>query len=165
MSNVRRHIRTAVKTPSNPTRKLAIPDHGRKLGLGGVSLTKAKANKHDIAALRIVRERLEEILIRSGYLDSAPFSWVTIVIRYGLLDSEIPVYQRINAKYGDLPLAIEVDTHRLLRASVDDLTQIFMVAAMKALVHAGRRYGLPIDSLASEMGILPLPSPVGEKSQ
>jgi Immunity protein 39 len=146
----------ALPSSSNP--KPAVPPHGRKLGLLGVSLTKARTSKHHIPALGIARDRLEKILVRTGYLDGAPFSWVTIAIRFGLRDAEVPTYQQINAKHGDLPLAIEVDAHRLLGASLDDLTLVFVAAAAKALVHAGLRYGLPTAGVVAEIGDLPFPA-------
>lgn len=121
--------------------------HNRKLGLVGVSLTKARTNRHDVQALTAVRDELEQIMKCSGYLDGTPFEWVTVAVRYGLVDNTEPTYQAINKKYGDLPLAIEVDTHRLMESDFEQLKSIFRKAVLLALVHAGRKYGRPIDAL------------------
>ena len=64
-------------------------------------------------ALTAVRDELEAVLIESGYCEGAPFSWVTLSIRYGLKEESEPHYQAINKKYGDLPLAIEVPIEKM----------------------------------------------------
>jgi hypothetical protein len=63
---------------------------------------------HSGLALNEVRDELESLLDGCGYLVGAPFSWVTISLRYGLIDEQEPHYQGINKKYGDLALAIEL---------------------------------------------------------
>jgi len=94
-----------------------------------------------------VRDELENEVIQSGYLENAPFGWVGLIIRYGLIDQTEPRYQRINRKHGDLPLAIEIDTHRLLNASEDEIAAVYRKATLTALVHAGARYGLRTDRM------------------
>ena len=119
----------------------------------GVSLTKARL-RHSFQALDVGNE-LETLMIESGYLEGAPFSWVTIAIRYGLKNDETPQYVgRINKRYGDLPLAIEVDTHELLGASLEEMRKLFKVAVLKALIHAGRKYSRPITKLEAELAQL-----------
>lgn len=100
---------------------IAIPPHNRKLALGGVSLTKAKLNKNNGKALDFVRDEVEKVIIDSHFLEGATFSWITIIIRYGLKNDDKPSYKAINKKYGDLPLAIEIDTNELIEASFDEL--------------------------------------------
>ncbi|NIJ36978.1 hypothetical protein FHR22_001662 [Sphingopyxis panaciterrae] len=117
--------------------------HNRKLVIGGVALTMAKipAKQNGAAATR-VRDELEKEMIQSGYLENAPFGWVGLLVRYGLVDETEPHYEKINHKHGDLPLAIEVDTHRLLNASEDEMAAVYRKAALIALVHAGEKYAL-----------------------
>ena len=134
---------------------IAKPPHNRKLGLSGVALTKQRNNRHDIGALTAARDEIEKTIIDSGYLNDAPFSWVTVVIRYGLKNDDDPRYQRVNKNYGDLPLSIEVDTHELIDASLDDLKLIFARAALKALVHAGKKFRRPTESLERMLKSLP----------
>ncbi len=124
-----------------------VKNHNRKLGLLGVSLTKARPPRHDIEVGMEIMNDLEAVLISSGYLDNAPFEWVTIALRYGLKNEEKPHYQRINKKYGDLPLAIELDTHELIETDRNELKRLFTLATLKALIHAGQKYKLPIESL------------------
>ena len=124
--------------------------HNRKLVLGGVALTKARVHaKPMAAAANRVRDELEQEVMQSGYLDGAPFTWVGLIIREGLMDEEAPHYQKIDPKDGELPLAIEIDVHRLLGVSEDEMAAVYRKATLIALIHAGERYGLPITRLHS----------------
>ena len=134
---------------------IAKPPHNRKLGLVGASLTKARLHKQSGQALDFVRDVIEQTMTESGYLEDAPFSWVTIAIRYGLKNDDKPTYQPISKKYGDLPLAIEIDTHELMEASLGDLKSIFGKAVLKALIHAGRKFERPTGSLEKMLSSFP----------
>ena len=124
--------------------------HNRKLVLSGVALTKARIPpKANAAAANRVRDELEQEIVESRYLEAAPFKWVGLIIRYGLKDEAQPHYEHINAKDGDLPLAIEIDVHRLLGVSEDEMAAVYRKATLKALIHAGERYQLPIERLRS----------------
>ena len=126
---------------------VAKPPHNRKLGLGGISLTTQRVSRHTGQALNEIGDEIEQLIVDSGYLEEAPFSWVTIMIRYGLSYDQIPTYQKINKKFGDLPLSIEVDTHDLIDSSLDDAKLIFGEAILRALIHAGEKYERPTDRL------------------
>jgi hypothetical protein len=127
-------------TPSRPT-------HNRRLGLIGVALTLARNNREAGKALDAVRDELESVMDECGFLVDAPFSWVTVSVRFGLRNSAAPTYGAISKKYGDLPLAIEVDTAHLTGADLATLTKIFKRAVVTALVHAGLKYGRPTSRL------------------
>lgn len=101
----------------------------------------------EVNALNRVRDELEQEIIECGYLDQAPFKWVGLLIRKGLVDETEPHYEKIDRKHGDLPLAIEVDTHRLLNASEDEIAAVYRRATLIALIHAGEQYGLPTGRL------------------
>jgi hypothetical protein len=104
-----------------------------------------------MAAMEIVRDEIESLMLTSGYLDYAPFWWVTIAIRYGLKYDAKAHYQRINKKYGDLPLAIEIDTRDLLEAPLARVREIFRRAVLISLIDAGRKYGRPVERLQKEL--------------
>ncbi len=128
--------------------------HNRKLVIGSVALTKARV-KIRLAgpAMDNVRDELEQEIIQSGYLENAPFRWVGLIIREGLVDEGEPHYQRISAKHGDLPIAIEIDTHRLLDATENEMAAVYRKATLIALTHAGEKYGLNtarVEQLLSE---------------
>ena len=103
--------------------------------------------KTDFEAFAAVRAELEPILVAPDYLKDASFSWVTLVMRYGLKNEENPHYGRISRKYGDLPLSIEVDVHEMLGASMDEQRIVFGRATLCALTHAGEKYLRPVDAL------------------
>lgn len=88
-------------------------------------------------------------MIDSGYLAGAPFTWVGLSVRYGLVDEIEPHYDKIDPKDGELPLAIEIDVHRLLSASEDEMAAVYRKATLVALIHAGERYNLQTTRLKS----------------
>jgi hypothetical protein len=133
--------------PASQGREPPRPEHGRLLGLVGVSLTKARIPKESIEALSQARDELEEVMRLTGYLDGAPFSWVTIALRYGLNDAPQPNFQGINKKYGDLPLSIELDISPLQGAPIENYRGAYLRAAAKALVKAGEKYDRSGESL------------------
>lgn len=118
--------------------------HNRKLVIGSVAMTRAKL-KRKLAgpAMDRVRDDLERIIIESGFLDSAPFQWIGLVIREGLQDENEPTYERINKRYGDLPVAIEIDVHQLLDASSEKMECVYRRASLRALIGTGMKYELP----------------------
>jgi hypothetical protein len=122
--------------------------HNRKLALSGIALTKARIPpKLNGAAANRARDGLEQEIIQSGYLSNAPFKWVGLSIRYGLVDETEPHYAEIDPKDGELPLAIEIDTHRLLNVTEDEMVAVYRRATLIALVHAGEKYGLGVDRM------------------
>jgi hypothetical protein len=102
-------------------------------------------------AMKAAGRELEDVLMESGFLTDAPFSWVTTILRYGLKNEDTPRYEKINKRYGDLPLAIELDTHELIGATLEELIVKFKVAALKALIHAGKKYDRPTEQLEVEL--------------
>ena len=128
--------------------------HSRKLVLSGVALTKTRISpKQNGAAANRAGDQLEQEIIQSGYFENAPFSWVGPTIRYGLVNETKPHYQKIHAKGGELPLAVEIDVHRLLGSTEDEMTAVYRKATLIALAHAGEKYRLNvsrIDQLLSE---------------
>ncbi|WP_164119065.1 Imm39 family immunity protein [Sphingorhabdus sp. Alg239-R122] len=122
--------------------------HNRQLVISGVSLTEANLKLFKPWSITsIVRDELEQEIICSGYLDNAPFKWIGLILRYGLKNDVEPHYERINEQHGDLPLAMELDTHILIESSKDELITIFRKATLIALVHAGKKYSLKTDRL------------------
>jgi hypothetical protein len=133
------------------------PRHGRRLVLSGIALTKARNPKDDVRALAEVRDELEGIIVESRYFDAAVFSWVGLTIRFGIRSESVPHLQPICTKDGELPLAIEIETAKMQGAALSDLRVLFKVAALNALIHAGRKYGRPIEQLEAEPAKLNAP--------
>lgn len=138
---------------------VATPPHSRKLGLIGVALVKARLPKSFSAALDTVRDEIEAVMISSGFLSGAAFSWVTIAVRYGLKNEEVPHFSRVSKKYGDLPLAIEVDTHELLKADLTQACAVIRRATVRALVAAAEKYDRPQSAIEALKRTEPNQSP------
>jgi len=121
--------------------------HNRKIVIGSVALVKARL-KHDGAAMTAVGEELDRLLGEAKVLQKAPFKWIGLVIRYGLVNRFTPPhYQRINKRDGDLPIAVEIDTHLLLAADLEQTKVLFRIAAGDALLHVARKYSLDAKEL------------------
>ena len=117
----------------------------RRLLIGGVALTMGRL-KNDGLAMVEVCDELGPILESMGYVEKAPFKYVSLIIRYGLVNNTRPEYQRIIKKYGELPIAIELDMGMLKNANKigkERLKTVFTIAAVEALIDVGRKYGLP----------------------
>ena len=125
--------------------------HDRKLVIGGVALVKARL-KNDGPAMDRVRDELESVIIKAGWFPAAPFRWVGLIIRFGLKTESEPHYQRINKTHGDLPIAVEVDTHQLLEIHTEPerMKAFFKRVTIDCLLSVARRYDLPTNALEQE---------------
>ncbi|MCX6894356.1 MAG: Imm39 family immunity protein [Verrucomicrobia bacterium] len=125
--------------------------HNRKLVFSGVALVKARL-KNEIPAMSQVRDELEQVLIAAGWFPAAPFRWVGITFRYGLKTESEPHFQGINKKHGDLSIAVELDTNRILEIHTDleRLKAFIKVVALDCLLKVAQRYDLPVESLEQE---------------
>jgi hypothetical protein len=121
----------------------------QQLGLGGVSLTKIRSNRQSGPVMVEVGDKLEAIMIETNYLDKAPFKRVGLILYFGLKNDDVPGYQRINKKYSELPVTIELDARELRHASRDELKRMFTIATLKTLIHVGEKYDLPTQEFRS----------------
>lgn len=148
-------MESSVASASRP----ASPRHGRKLGILGVSLTKARLPCGCEAVLADVRDELASLMETTGYLEHAPFSWVTVALRFGLKDDLDPEFSRVNTKSGDLPLAIELDVAALQGTSLAAHRIAYRRAAARALLGASIRYKLGLESVQAFARVAELPAP------
>lgn len=123
------------------------PPHNRRLGVGGVSLTKQRPNKNSMRCLKDNQDQVEKILLDSDFYRTAPFYWVTIAIRYGLKNEKQPHYLKICKKYGDLPLAIEIDIQGTRHSSYNEIFYLYRIAMLRALIHAGDKFNCNTEAL------------------
>lgn len=133
----------------------------RKIVYSGIDLVGASMSQ-DLRIMEELMDFFDPIILNSGYLENAPFFWIGLIFRYGLKNENIPHYQRINKKYGDLPLALELDMRVLLTADETDpnflLKSFFEIATLDSLIHAGKKYKLKVDELVerrSRLGQIP----------
>ncbi len=119
------------------------------IAFGGVDLVINKIKK-DFDAWNDIRPTIENLLKESNFFEGMKFWWVGFIYRYGIKNELIPEYQRINKKYGDLPIAIELRADILSWAdqnNIDLMEDIFMVGALEALIHVAHKYKLPTELL------------------
>jgi hypothetical protein len=125
--------------------------HDRKLGLIVVALTMQKNPKFLHEIQKEIIDEMEKILIQDDYYNGSPFSWITLSLRLGLKDAEKPRYFRINKKYEDLPLAIEVDCSSFRDASREEIYTKLRNATLIALLDAGKKYSRPMKLLSEKL--------------
>ena len=138
------------------------PKHGRKLVIGGVSLTNAKfgiaqgriRKKEYFTAANDARDRIEQLVIEDSYCSNQPFTWVGLIIREGLVNDEKPEIGKIGSEHGDLELAIEIDTHNLIDVGKEEIQRVLELAILKSLVAAGEKFGCRMDKISAELEAL-----------
>ena len=124
--------------------------HDRKYVPGAVDLVKGRV-KNDFKV--VDQDEIEKILIDSDFFNNMPFQCVGLIYRYGHQNKTVPEYQRINKKYGDLPISVELKMEILQWADQNDLKllkDILMIAALEALIHVGKKYKLSTHLLEAE---------------
>jgi len=116
--------------------------HGRLYVPGGVALVKGRL-QNDLKMMS--QKEVELIIEHSQILLSAPFLWIGMIFRYGTKNDLKVEFQRINKKYGTLPIAVELDMAILEWAdknNTDLLHDIFMMATLEALIQVCDKYKL-----------------------
>jgi hypothetical protein len=112
-------------------------------------------NRNDDPCIEKVAKRIIEFLEKINFLENAPFTWMNFIYRYG--ENNIfskPELKRINKKYGDLPVTVEIASDWIEYASFNDepmLERVFEASALEALIYVGKKYDLPIESLEARL--------------
>lgn len=125
--------------------------HTRKFVPGSIYLIRGHLMNERKTAC--IHDDLEKIVIDSGMLENAPFKWIGLMYRYGTKNMLKPNYMRINQKYGELPIAVEIKFEILRWADHHDvpfLTEILMIAGLEALIHVCDKYNLRKDYITAE---------------
>ncbi|MCA0370693.1 MAG: immunity protein 39 [Proteobacteria bacterium] len=124
--------------------------HNRKYVPSALGLIQGRV-RNDLKLMD--QDYIESLLIQSGYCEDAPFTWVGLLYRYGLENKTIPRYGRISKKYGDASLIVDLKMEILQwadRNNLNLLRSILMIAALDALIHAGKKYKRPTELLEAE---------------
>lgn len=137
--------------------------HDRKLVLGAVALVRKRVRNTRPAA-DMAREAIEPILVKSGWFPDAPFRWVGIIFRYGLVTDPDPEFGQIHPDERDLPIARELDVNELLAVhrDVDALARHFRIRTLECLLAVATRYDLPAATLESALAEEHTASPPAE---
>ena len=124
--------------------------HNRKYVPGATALVMGRVRN----GLKMMdQDFIEALIIKSIFLENAPFLWVHLSYRYGIKNDLKVVLQRIDKKYGDIQIALELDMEILQWADKNNLEllhDIFMIAALEALVQVGEKYKLPTEVFLEE---------------
>jgi len=125
--------------------------HDRKIvfSLFGLVLGRLK----NARVLIPIRDALDEMLVRESFFSDAPFLWIGVTLKYGIKNDLHFVFERINKKYGDLPITLELDMQILQWAdqhNLDLLRDIFMIAGLEAVIQVGKKYKLPVEAFVQE---------------
>jgi ribosomal protein S27AE len=124
--------------------------HNRKYVPGSIDLLKGRV-LHDGELWN--QDGIEKLITDSGMLENAPFKWIGLIYRYGTKNMLAPEYQRISKKWGDIPVAIELKMEILEWADRNNLKllyDIFMIGALEAIIHIGKKYNLSIRLIENE---------------
>jgi hypothetical protein len=124
-----------------------VKAHDRRFGLLAADLVGVRFKADVTHVLTHVRDELDSLLKSSPFFNGAPFEWITLSIQFGLQNGTLPRYHKINAKYRDLPMSIEVDSNELRSADHTTFAHAIRNACLVALLDAGKRYGLNIEHL------------------
>ena len=116
--------------------------HNRKLGLLGADLVVVKFKVDRVRLMTEVRDDVEQWMVESGFLEGAPFEWITLCLRSGLKSDKVPLYGPISKKYADLPMSIELDVGSLQAEGEEQVKRALLIATLTALSHAGHKFGL-----------------------
>lgn len=124
----------------------------RRIGFIGIALVKGRV-KNDFKIWKEIRQSLEIIIRENNFFQNTPFLWILLVFRYGIKNDLKLEFQRVNKKYGDLGTALELDMRILQWAdqhNLDLLHDIFMIAALEALIQVAQKYKLPDEVFLEE---------------
>jgi hypothetical protein len=115
--------------------------------LGGVGLVKCRVRGGP--AMVSVVSKLNPVIQSYGWLDSAPFNTVHLILRFGQAKSET-FFQPISKTNSELPIARELSAVECEAASrAGTLETIFMQQTLRALQDVAERYDLSKEWLQS----------------
>lgn len=130
------------------------PPHDKRYVSGAVALTGTRLPRSTMAMGQRSDNEIEALLISSGFLENAPFWWIGLMYHEGLKNDSAPEIRRIKKKYGELPVAFEIDVRLLYRQDDETIYRVYCASALWALVDVGRKYDLPTAALETRLAEL-----------
>jgi hypothetical protein len=118
----------------------------RCLLIGAVSLIKGRVREAGMAMVEVA-DRIEPVLNETGYMASAPFKTVHLIIRFGEKTDLDPKLSPINRREMELPAAVELEMAPLRLATRDVVARAIMDATVAVLLNVAEKYNLPKDRL------------------
>jgi len=98
-----------------------------------------------------VRDDVEKTIIESRQMDSAPFEFISLMIRYGLKNDASPDTGRIHQSYRDLPLTIEIDLQSIMDKDEKSVQVFFTNVVLLCVIDAFAKYRLSTELLRLRM--------------
>jgi hypothetical protein len=129
---------------------MLILEHQKKYIPGAMLLVPGRVKN---SAKTMPQYSIEELIIKSSFLEKAPFSWISLSYSFGLNNNLKVKYHAIDKEIGDILISVELDIKILQWADIhnlDLLHDIFMMAALEALIQLGKKYKLPTGLLTEE---------------
>lgn len=115
--------------------------HNKKIVSSCVALVYGRIKNSSIAVLPF--DDINKILIQNNIFKNTPFLWIGILFRMGIVNNTKAKIGKIDQSDGELPIALELDMDILMwadRHNLDLLHDIFMIAALEALIQVGKKY-------------------------
>ena len=113
----------------------------RVLLIGGVATVKGRIKHPGLPMVELCNELEPEL---RGFAVGAPFSAVSLVIRFGERESACAEIGRIDKNNSELPVAYELPMERLRGASQETLKREFLLATVASLQQVADVYGLEL---------------------
>ncbi|TDU68157.1 immunity protein 39 of polymorphic toxin system [Prosthecobacter fusiformis] len=112
----------------------------RELLIGAVGLVKGSVKYGGKAMVNVCNE-LEPELERTKFLENAPFSLVSVIIRYGTKWGDVEL-GKINRRHAELEAAVEVPISEVRGLDASKLTDVVRTVVLETLVEVAMKYGL-----------------------
>ena len=118
----------------------------RRLLIGGVYQQPGRLKFANPLMVEICDE-FEPHLRDHKYLESAPFSTVSLIYRFGGEDAFDPEIGNVSKAHSELPVAITFNIQRLKEMDRQQLRDEFRLATIEVLCDVAANYELPFDFL------------------
>ena len=117
---------------------------GHILLVGSVDLVKARHRNSGRVSLR-VRNEINAELVALGWPEKAPFSHISLIIRYGETRLEPVQIDKITKRHNELPVAVQEDVSKIVAAdkSETEIESVVRPCIVRAVNAVAEKYGLP----------------------
>ncbi|EKK01555.1 hypothetical protein RBSH_03116 [Rhodopirellula baltica SH28] len=113
--------------------------------IGGVATRPGRIRPHPGPVIVAVCDALNPMLTDCGWLDSAPFDTVSLILRFGDSRADTEV-KPVNATHAELPIARDLSIDSCIDCARDGtLFDLFHTETVTALLDVSRAFDLPTD--------------------
>jgi len=112
---------------------------------GAVDLVRGRFRVNDSQARSSIAEELEPYFESENLLEGAPFKFIGLIFRYGERSTG-PIFRRVNKRYNELEMAIELPMAELTSMTYDELRARHRKATLEVLIAVAKKYNLPSET-------------------